>query len=487
MKKKILLCAVIALAVLLTAILAACSGGNTYQATVEGIDCATISDAGKEGVISAIKEGGSASYDLWLPNKYDPATVRLTVDGQPISTTLNTQYDNNADLSGVQVALTFTVTDVKKNIVVKVSAEERKADFVFKLAEGAAVTNRDILTDFRIADKFTALEAVSSESGKTLSFTSSELDALTEGISITSGRSIGHYELYNSSDDEPGWFIEGEDGYIRPVIDSEKHNYTLLLLTSNLKLNNLVKEVYIYPQNVSYESWYVNSETGSVADCVISGDGNSTFAANDNRTVTITLKNAEGADLSNAKVFVNDTELKKNASGEYVIEAGKSPIEYVNVGENTNYITTEFDIRVTGVDMSGATGAKTFTYEPFGDAFEYDVMSNYYYTEGNTAWYYENVNGYYENASFAMDRFNNDSLLPSVITITGESYSKTIDIKEYLPLQPTGYMQAEIYRDEEAGLTVWVHYSENGTDMSDINRISVEVSMRKNYTVSFAE
>ena len=231
----------------------------------------------------------------------------------------------------------------------------------------------------------------------------------------------------------------------------------------------------------------MNSETGSVADCVISGDGNSTFAANDNRTVTITLKNAEGADLSGAKVFVNDTELKKNASGEYVIEAGKSPIEYANVDENTNYITTEFDIRVTGVDMSGATGAKTFTYEPFGDAFEYDVMSNYYYTEGNTAWYYENVNGYYENASFAMDRFNNDSLLPSVITITGESYSKTIDIKESLPLTPTGYMQAEIYRDEETGLTVWVHYSENGTDMSDINRISVEVSMRKNYTVSFAE
>ena len=487
MKKKILLCAIIALAVMLTAILAACSGGKTYQATVEGIDGATISDAGKEGVISAIKEGGSASYDLWLPNKYDPATVRLTVDGQPISTTLNTQYDNNADLSGVQVALTFTVTDVKKNIVVKVSAEERKADFVFKLAEGASVTNRDILADFRIADKFTALEAVSSVNGKTLSFTSSELDALTSGISITSGKSIGHYDVYNGSNDEPGWFIEGEDGYIRPVIDSEKHNYTLLLLASNLKLNNLVKEVYIYPQNVSYESWYVNSETGSVADCVISGDGNSTFAANDNRTVTITLKNAEGADLSGAKVFVNDTELKKNASGEYVIEAGKSPIEYANVDENTNYITTEFDIRVTGVDMSGATGAKTFTYEPFGDAFEYDVLSNYYYSEGNTAWYYENVNGYYENASFAMDRFNNDSLLPSVITITGESYSKTIDIKEYLPLQQTGNMQAEIYRDEEAGLTVWVHYSENGTDMSDINRISVEVIMSENYTVSFAE
>ena len=487
MKKKILLCAIIALAAMLTAILAACSGGKTYQASVEGIDGAAISDAGKEGVISAIKEGGSASYDLTLPNKYDPATVRLTVDGQPLSYTLNANYDNAAMLNDYQVALTFTVTDVKKNIVVKVSAEERKADFVFKLAEGAAVTNRDILADFRIADKFTALEAVSSESGKTLSFTSSELDALTEGISITSGRSIGHYELYNSSDDEPGWFIEGEDGYIRPVIDSEKHNYTLLLLTSNLKLNNLVKEVYIYPQNVSYESWYVNSETGSVADCVISGDGNSTFAANDDRTVTITLKNVEGADLSNAKVFVNDTELKKNASGEYVIEAGKSPIEYVNVDENTNYITTEFDIRVTGVDMSGATGAKTFTYEPFGDAFEYDVLSNYYYSEGNTAWYYENVNGYYENASFYMDRFNSDSLLPSVITITGESYSKTIDIKEYLPLQPTGYMQAEIYRDEEAELRVWVHYSENGTDMSDINRISVEVSMRKNYTVSFAE
>ena len=91
-------------------------------------------------------------------------------------------------------------------------------------------------------------------------------------------------------------------------------------------MNNLVKEVYIYPQNVSYESWYVNSETGSVADCVVSGDGNSTFAASDNRTVTITLKKGEGADLSGAKVFVNDTELKKNASGEYVIEAGKSPI-----------------------------------------------------------------------------------------------------------------------------------------------------------------
>lgn len=486
MKKKILLCAVIALAVMLTAILAACSG-NTYQASVEGIDGASISDVGKEGVISAIKEGGSASYDLWLPNKYDPATVKLTVDGQPLSYTLNANYDNAAMLNDYQVALTFTVTNVKKNIVVKVSAEERKADFVFKLAEGASVMNSDILADFRIADKFTALEAVSAVNGKTLSFTSSELDALTSGISITSGKSIGHYELYNSLGDEPGWFIEGEDGYIRPVIDSEKHNYTLLLLTSNLKLNNLVKEVYIYPQNVSYESWYVNSETGSVADCVISGDGNSTFAANDNRTVTITLKNAEGADLSGAKVFVNDTELKKNASGEYVIEAGKSPIEYANVDENTNYITTEFDIRVTGVDMSGATGAKTFTYEPFGDAFEYDVMSNYYYSEGNTAWYYENVNGYYENASFAMDRFNNDSLLPSVITITGESYSKTIDIKEYLPLTPTGYMQAEIYRDEEAGLTVWVHYSENGTDMSDINRISVEVIMSENYTVSFAE
>ena len=247
MKKKIILCAIIALAVMLTAILAACSGGKTYQASVEGIDGATISDAGKEGVISAIKEGGSASYDLTLPNKYDPATVRLTVDGQPISTTLNTQYDNNADLSGVQVALTFTVTDVKNNIVVKVSAEERKVDFVFKLAEGAAVTNRDILTDFRIADKFTALEAVSSESGKTLSFTGSELDALTSGISITSGKSIGHYSLYNGLNDEPGWFIEGEDGYISPVIDSEKHNYTLALSAEQLEIEQFGKRSLYLP------------------------------------------------------------------------------------------------------------------------------------------------------------------------------------------------------------------------------------------------
>lgn len=487
MKKKILLCAIIALAVMLTAILAACSGGKTYQATVEGIDDATISDAGKEGVISAIKEGGSASYDLTLPNKYDPATVKLTVDGQPISTTLNIQYDNNADLSGVQVALTFTVTDVKKNIVVKVSAEERKVDFVFKLAEGAAVTNRDILTDFRIADKFTALEAVSSESGKTLSFTSSELDALTAGISITSGRSIGHYELYNSLGDEPGWFINGDDGNINPVIDSEKHNYTLALSANGLKLNNLVREIYIYPQNVNYESWYVSCEAGSVADCVISGDGNSSFVANDNRTVTITLKDAEGADLSNAQVFVNDTELKKNASGEYVIEAGKSPIEYANVDEDTTYITTNFDIRVIGVDMSGATGAKTLVYEPFGDGFEYGITSNYYYSEGNTAWYYENEHGYYENASIDISRTDNDRVLPSVITITGENYSKAIDIKESLPLTPTGYMQADIYRDPEAGLIVWAYYAEPGTAMSDIDMIVVEMKMSENYTVSFAE
>ena len=127
-----------ALAVMLTAILAACSG-NTYQASVEGIDGASISDVGKEGVISAIKEGGSASSDLGLPNKYDPATVKLTVDGQPLSYTLNANYDNAAMLNDYQVALTFTVTNVKKNIVVKVSAEERKADFVFKLAEGASV------------------------------------------------------------------------------------------------------------------------------------------------------------------------------------------------------------------------------------------------------------------------------------------------------------------------------------------------------------
>lgn len=486
MKKKILLCTVIALAVLLTAIMVACSG-NTYQASVEGIDGASISDVGKEGVISAIKEGGSASYDLWLPNKYDPATVKLTVDGQPISTTLNTQYDNNADMSGKQIALTFTVTNVKKNIVVKVSAEERKVDFVFKLAEGASVMNRDILADFRIADKFTALEAVSAVNGKTLSFTCSELDALAEGISITSGRSIGHYELYNSSDDEPGWFINGDDGYIKPVMDSDKHNYSLLLSANGLKLKNLVREIYIYPQNVSYMSWYVSCDAGSVADYVISGDGDTSFVANDNRTVTITLKNAEGADLSGAKVFVNDTELKKNASGAYVIEAGKSPIEYANVDENTAYITTNFDIRVTGVDMSGATGAKTLVYEPFGDGFEYGITSNFYYSEGNTAWYYENEYGYYENASLDISRTDNDRVLPSVITITGENYSNTIDVKEHLPLLPSGYLQAEIYRDDELGLVILAYYAEPGTAMSDIDMIVVEMKMSENYTVSFAE
>ena len=137
--------------------------------------------------------------------------------------------------------------------------------------------------------------------------------------------------------------------------------------------------------------------------------------------------------------------------------------------------------------MSGATGAKTFTYEPFGDAFEYGITSNYYYSEGNTAWYYENEHGYYENASLNISRTDNDAVLPSVITITGENYSKTIDIKESLPLTPTGHMQADIYRDEEAGLTVWVHYSENGTDMSDIDLISVEIEAKDNYTVSFAK
>ena len=91
MKKKILLCAVIALAVMLTAILAACSG-NTYQASVEGIDGASISDVGKEGVISAIKEGGSASYER-LPSPL-PTSRRISWSKYPQRNARRISYSN---------------------------------------------------------------------------------------------------------------------------------------------------------------------------------------------------------------------------------------------------------------------------------------------------------------------------------------------------------------------------------------------------------
>lgn len=499
MNKKVLLCAVVALVVILTAILVACSGGKTYSVDIEGIDGASLtdagtyisSDAGSGTVISPVKEGAEASYDLILPNYYDPATVSLTVDGQEIPYTLNPNYDETASLTDYQVALTFTVTGTNKNIIVKVAAEERKVDFVFKLAEGAEIINREILADFTIADKFTALEAVTAENGKTLSYTRSELYALSNEVSIKSGKSIGYYELsvYDSIEDKQYNFIENNDGRtVNAIIDSDKHNYSIMLEVDGATINNRVKEVYIYPNAVGYKSWYVNSVAGAIAECVVSGDGGMTFAANENKSVTITLKEIAGVDYSDAKVFVNDTELKKNASGAYVIEAGKAPIEYVNVNESTEYISTVFNITVTGVDMSGAEGVKTFTYEPYADGeCKYEMFQGYYYCEGNIAWYTENEYGYYGNATLNISRADNEIVLPSVITITGENFSVTINVAEHLPLQPSESMQAEIYRDNSKSLVVLAYYDGQGTAMSDINSLLVEIEADDNYTVSFGK
>lgn len=433
MKRISFIIALAIVAVALVAVMVACdpSGDTSQQAYFNNNDkdVALLYETGtvKEAV-GVINGGESATYDVAIANKYDPATLTATAKNAKISLTVTGSVDPESTVeNGYTVVGQLTISDVTETASISFSAEEADIEFTVKLSENAseAALTAELLDSFNLSD------------GQILRMTYSELD-WTDGLGIViSGAVNGNYRLYDGSTGESAFI--SDNGLVTGFFDhiSEARNqYKIWLDAGVMQMSN---EIIFCPENCSKETLYVSSVSGSIIEIEEPVDVDLTV---DNlEEVTVRLLDTDGNRMTGT-VCVNGSafEIKDAQSG---VKLDKLPIEYYSAEDLQTFIengaggmfaqTYNISAEVDLVDNTDVVAFKT-SVDDAGIKFEPRYMSAvYYYDENGTAWVARN---YYNEAEYIVDfaLYGVADGLDYVVTVTYGGTVKEFNLNEMYEL-----------------------------------------------------
>ena len=436
MKKLSLILLLTVIAVALVALMVACDppGGEMQQVYFNnaGSDIAKIYDAGTTTeTVGALNSGESATFDVAISNKYDPATLTATAKNAKVTLNVTGSVDTASVVeNGYTVVGKITVSDVTGTATINFSAEEAEIDFTFKISENSPETD--------LAGEF--LESFGISDGKTMQLTYSELTTQEGfGISLT-GATNGTYQLYDTT---TGACPFGSDNNLvvgfYDFVSETRNQYKIWLNSNVMQLSN---EIVVYPENCAKERLYVNSASGSIID--ISKPADVDVSVDNLSGVTIRLEDTDGSYMTGT-VSVNGTDIPiTDADKGVTLE--KLPIQYYSDEELTSIIENDtmggmfvqtFNIS-TEADLSEKSGVCAFetSAEDSGVTFEpryFDTI--YYYDENGKAWTLRNANN--NNKAEYIVEYDLNAVagnLSYVVTVTAGTSVKEFDLNSMYEL-----------------------------------------------------
>ena len=392
--------AVAALALICSVCATACVK-NTYQLYNTQSNFAFIADPGSSeygASISAIKEGESRTYDVYLHNGYNRDTLKVYADGKEISIAPNPDYkEKGVELhSGYQVVGSVTFTAVAKDIDISFECSGKEFDLAFEAAG-------DYSSDARL-DMFQLDGAPLKDylyNGKKLNLNYDEVKS-DFTFDIT-GPVVGSYSFQNYFDDVTHCFLKDGDFDCNPQVNAEGDLYAYKAYFLPDGLTEAGKTLTVDLDGLDLNDWAVENDTG----LILTSSENEYFPANVAKNITLTLDTSnEFVDLTEAKLYINDTAVEMT-NGSYTFNTGRfSPAAFIDQSNLSVAYTTLYKVRIEGakidmgagtpfVKVEGKAENETVLVEPtekmlYKDAEGQDNMfyvSVPYYTDGNV-WYF---------------------------------------------------------------------------------------------------
>lgn len=384
MKKLSLILVLAVIAVALVALMVACDppGSKTQQVyfNSNNSDIALLYEQGTTNSPSTVLNSGeSATFDVAISNKYDPATLTATAKNAKVSLKVTGSVDSAAMIeNGYTVVGKLTISDITGTAEINFSAEEAEIAFTFKLSDNATEADA-FLDEFRLSDETTLAEAVADGYRYTTTYSQ-----LTDGI-ILSGVKNGTYTLYDPNTGK--YAFASDNNLVTGVYDhiaTERNQYAIWLDANVMQLSN---EITIDPACFDTQRLSVYSQSGNII--TIDSPENVDITANNFREVTVYLNDVDGAHKAGT-IFVNGKEIQINANG-YSLE--KLPLEYytdaaIEEGidasdpSGTYFITTELSD-----DDKQSLQSVTATTDTGADVGAYRLNEVYFYDyETDTAW-----------------------------------------------------------------------------------------------------
>ena len=386
MKKLSLILVLAVIAVALAALMVACDppGSKTQQVyfNSNNSDIALLYEQGMTNSPSTVLNSGeSATFDVAIANKYDPATLTATAKNAKVSLKVTGSVDSAAMIeNGYTVVGKLTISDITGTAEINFSAEEAEIAFTFKLSDNATEADA-FLGELVLSDGTTLAEAVNEE-GYTYNSKYSEFAAGASYGIVVSGAKNGTYSFYSLNGE---CFAGSDNGLITGFYDHitvARNQYAIWLDASKIALTN---EITLYPEYCSKAFLFAYSDSGNIIN--IDSPENVDITVDNMGETTIFLKDLDGVNMPGT-IFVNGSEVAVTEAG---YSLNKLPIEYYSDAAieqdgaedllSTIYyrITTEFDATdaqgLQSFTATTATGAKLVPYQ-LSQVYYYDDETN---------------------------------------------------------------------------------------------------------------
>ena len=431
MKKTIFKIVLVAVLALICAAVAAACVKNSYKLQNTQCDFAFIADPGSSefgASISAIKEGESRTYDVYLHNGYNRDTLKVYADGKEIPIAPNSDFkEKGVELhSGYQVVGSVTFTAVAKDIDISFECSGKEFDLAFEAAG-------DYASDARL-DMFRLDGAPLKDylyNGKKLNLNYDEVKS-DFTFDIT-GPVVGTYSFRNYFDDVTHCFLKDGDFDCNPQVNAEGDLYAYKAYFLPDGLTEAGKTLTVDLDGLDLNDWAVENDTG----LILTSSEDEYFPANVAKNITLTLDcSNEFVDLTGVKLYINDTAVEMT-NGSYTFNTGRfSPAAFIDQSNLSVAYTTLYKVRIEGakidmgagtpfVKVEGKAENETVLVEPtekmlYKDAggqdnLFYDAVP--YYTDGNV-WYF-----------MADDGLADIAILVNFSGIPDRSLSYTLEVK----------------------------------------------------------
>ena len=386
MKKLSLILVLAVIAVALVALMVACDppGSKTQQVyfNSNNSDIALLYEQGTTNSPSTVLNSGeSATFDVAISNKYDPATLTATAKNAKVSLKVTGSVDSAAMIeNGYTVVGKLTISDITGTAEINFSAEEAEIAFTFKLSDNATEAEA-FLDELVLSDETTLAEAVNEE-GYTYNLTYSEYAGTANQGIIIGGATNGTYNFYSLNGE---CFVGSDNGLVTGFYDhitTERNQYKIWMDTSKMALTN---EIILYPEYCSKALLFAYSDSGNII--YIDSPENVDITVDNMGETKIFLKDLDGANMPGT-IFVNGSEVTVTEAG---YSLNKLPIEYYSDAAieqdgaedllSTTYykITTEFDATdaqgLQSFTATTETGARLIPYQ-LSQVYFYDYETN---------------------------------------------------------------------------------------------------------------
>ena len=385
MKKLLLIGALVIVAVALVAVTAACDPPGDEQGYFNNInnEIAKLYKTGTtEEYFGSVNGGESATFDVAIANKYDPATLTATAKNAKVSLKVTGSVDSAAMIeNGYTVVGKLTISDITGTAEIVFTADEADISFNFVLAG----EEDGILEEMILSDDTKLSEAT--EDGYTYKTTYSELQKADGFGIILSGPLNGKYQFQNDMGEQ---FIDSSNELVSgffEYINVARNQYNISVNSNVMALSN---EITVHTDRYSKQRLLFNGNSGSIIEITRPEDEDIYFDGIGK--AVIKLKDPYGQYMTGT-IDINGTEIEiADAQAGYALK--KMPVEYcsdellADTSEAYSYIDS-YNIS-TEYDMSAVHGACSITADCDNTAVTispYRIHEVYYYDKAtNTAW-----------------------------------------------------------------------------------------------------